>query len=175
MVTKTKRPWHLHEKFGTYRFFNVPGGREETGAGHSYVNRGEINIAAALYNRLRREFTDFDFDSKIGIISMYRGQIVAIRRAFEEKFGPDITSLVDFNTVDGFQGQEKDIVILSCVRAGPGVQSVGFLRGKGGSMDAAFQLTKSANLNRHQADERRIDTCEVLYLCPWERSDIGAK
>ena len=130
MVSKTKRPWHSHDKFGTYRFFNVPEGREETGAGHSYINRGEITIAAALFNRLRREFTSFDFDSKIGIISMYRGQILALRRTFEEKFGPDITSIVDFNTVDGFQGQEKDIIILSCVRAGPNVQSVGFLRGK---------------------------------------------
>ncbi|KZT73806.1 hypothetical protein DAEQUDRAFT_355275 [Daedalea quercina L-15889] len=128
MAVKTRRPWHAHEKFGTYRFFNVPEGHEETGMAHSYINRGEVKIAVALFNRLRREFTSFDFDSKIGVISMYRGQILAIRRAFEEKFGPEITSIVDFNTVDGFQGQEKDIVILSCVRAGPGVQSVGFLR-----------------------------------------------
>lgn len=141
MVSKTRRPWHSHEKFGTYRFFNVPEGREETGAGHSFINRGEITIAAALFNRLRREYTSFDFDSKIGIISMYRGQILAIRRAFEEKFGPDITSIVDFNTVDGFQGQEKDIVILSCVRAGPGVQSVGFLRGKDGCTSVVTELT----------------------------------
>ncbi|TFY69567.1 hypothetical protein EVJ58_g358 [Rhodofomes roseus] len=128
MASKTLRPWHSHEKFGTYRFFNVLEGQEETGMGHSFINRGEIQVATALFNRLRREFTSFDFDSKIGVISMYRGQIVAIRRAFEERFGPEITSIVDFNTVDGFQGQEKDIIILSCVRAGPNVQTVGFLR-----------------------------------------------
>ncbi len=33
-----------------------------------------------------------------------------------------------FNTVDGFQGQEKDIIILSCVRSGPNLQSIGFLK-----------------------------------------------
>lgn len=33
-----------------------------------------------------------------------------------------------FNTVDGFQGQEKDIIILSCVRSGPNLSSIGFLR-----------------------------------------------
>jgi len=33
-----------------------------------------------------------------------------------------------FNTVDGFQGQEKDIIILSCVRSGPNLQTIGFLK-----------------------------------------------
>lgn len=33
-----------------------------------------------------------------------------------------------FNTVDGFQGQEKDIIILSCVRSGPNLSHIGFLK-----------------------------------------------
>lgn len=35
---------------------------------------------------------------------------------------------ISFNTVDGFQGQEKDIIILSCVRSGPNLQTIGFLK-----------------------------------------------
>ncbi|KZT12026.1 uncharacterized protein LAESUDRAFT_691154 [Laetiporus sulphureus 93-53] len=128
MAVKTRRPWHTHEKFGTYRFFNVTAGREETGNIHSYVNRAECQVAVSLYRRLRREFSDFDSDFKVGVISMYRGQIMQLRRTFEQQFGAEISRTIDFNTVDGFQGQEKDIIILSCVRAGPGVQSVGFLR-----------------------------------------------
>jgi len=68
-----------------------------------------------------------DFNFRVGIVSMYRAQIMELRRAFESRFGVNVTSHVDFNTVDGFQGQEKDIIILSCVRAGPGLQNVGFL------------------------------------------------
>ena len=60
---------------------------------------------------------------------MYKAQIVALRKSFGERFGNDIANKIDFNTVDGFQGQEKDIIILSCVRAGPGLTNVGFLSG----------------------------------------------
>ncbi|KAH9922778.1 SEN1 N terminal-domain-containing protein [Epithele typhae] len=130
MAEKTIRPWHMHEKFGTYRFFNVESGFETTapGAGHSIVNRTEVQVAVALFNRLTKDFPTASLDFKIGVISMYRGQIVELRRAFQQRFGEEALSTVDFNTVDGFQGQEKDIIILSCVRAGPGLQTVGFLR-----------------------------------------------
>lgn len=128
MGKKTQKPWHANEKFGEYRFFNVQG-IEEKGPSHSLVNRSEIQVAVALYNRLRQEYSNFDFDFKIGIVTMYRAQVRELRRAFEQRFGANITNVVDFNTVDGFQGQEKDVIILSCVRAGPNLQSVGFLAG----------------------------------------------
>lgn len=132
MAGKTTRSWHSHPKFGTYRFFSVESGTEENmpGSGHSLVNRSEVQVAVALYNRLIKEFLSTNFDFKVGIISMYRGQIVELKRAFRQRFGEEVLSTVDFNTVDGFQGQEKDIIILSCVRSGPNLQTVGFLRGK---------------------------------------------
>ncbi len=132
MAVKTTRSWQSHPKFGTYRFFSVEFGTEENmpGAGHSLVNRSEAQVAVALYNRLIKEFSSTNFDFKVGVISMYRGQITELKRAFRQRFGEEVLSTVDFNTVDGFQGQEKDIIILSCVRSGPNLQSVGFLRGK---------------------------------------------
>ncbi|TFK52558.1 hypothetical protein OE88DRAFT_1796188 [Heliocybe sulcata] len=127
MVAKTSQPWHLHGKFGTYRFFSITRGREEDGGYHSLINKAECQVAVSLYGRLRREFSSFDFDFRVGVVSMYRAQIAEMRRTFVQRFGQDIVGKVDFNTVDGFQGQEKDVIILSCVRAGPGLQSVGFL------------------------------------------------
>ena len=127
METKTKQPWHANEKFGTYKFFNVEG--IETSSGHSIKNQSECHVAAALFNRLIYEFPSINFDFRIGVVSMYRAQIVELRRLFEQRFGRELVGKIDFNTVDGFQGQEKDVIILSCVRAGPGLQSVGFLSG----------------------------------------------
>ena len=131
MAEKTTRSWHSHPKFGTYRFFNVETGVESNapGSSHSLVNRTEVQVAVALYNRLIKDFSSSSLDFKVGVISMYRGQIAELRRAFQQRFGEEVLSTVDFNTVDGFQGQEKDIIILSCVRAGTNLQSVGFLRG----------------------------------------------
>lgn len=130
MVQKTTQPWHRSTMFGPYRFFNVKAGVEQLGSNHSVKNDAECRMAAHLYARLSREFSSVDFEFRVGVVSMYRAQIAELRRVFQARFGQDVLGKVDFNTVDGFQGQEKDIIILSCVRAGPGVQSVGFLAGE---------------------------------------------
>ena len=129
MSSKTQQPWHANPMFHPYRFFDVPNGSEEpASSGHSLINRGECKIAVSLYRRLTTEFSNVDFDFRIGVVSMYRAQIQELKNAFRAQFGKDIVGKIDFSTVDGFQGQEKDIIILSCVRGGPSVTSVGFLR-----------------------------------------------
>lgn len=130
MDYKTRQPWHQSDMFGPYRFFNVTRGQESSASnGSSLLNRVECQIAIALYSRLQKEFSTVDFDFRIGIVSMYRAQIHELRRTFQARFGEDIVKKIDFNTVDGFQGQEKDIIILSCVRATTGGTTVGFLAG----------------------------------------------
>ncbi|KAG8930710.1 DEAD-box type RNA helicase [Tulasnella sp. 418] len=128
MAQKTAQPWHKESLFGPYRFFNVSQGQESSSGSHSLINSAEVDVAIALYNRVRLQFSpNGELDTRIGVVTMYRGQMLELRRRFISRFGTDITSKVDFNTVDGFQGQEKDIIILSCVRAGPSVERVGFL------------------------------------------------
>ncbi|KAF5369282.1 hypothetical protein D9758_002689 [Tetrapyrgos nigripes] len=126
MTSKTTQIWHSHPKFGTYRFYNVAAGLEEK-QGQSLTNKSECDMAVNLFSRLEKEFKSVDFNFRVGVVSMYRAQISLMRFTFERRFGKDILGRVDFNTVDGFQGQEKDIIILSCVRAGPNVTNIGFL------------------------------------------------
>lgn len=119
MATTTKQPWHEQgETYPAYAFLHVKGGREEQGKHHSLYNREEAAVAVALYDRLRRDCPQIDLDFRVGIITPYKGQLGELKKQFRRRFGDEILSKVDFNTVDGFQGQEKDIIILSCVRGG---------------------------------------------------------
>lgn len=54
---------------------------------------------------------------KIGIITPYRSQLSLLRSRFTSYFGPEIVAEMEINTVDGFQGREVDILVLSTVRA----------------------------------------------------------
>ncbi|MBQ7662999.1 MAG: AAA family ATPase [Prevotella sp.] len=64
----------------------------------------------------------------VGIISPYRAQVQLLRRMVKkEEFFKPFRSLITINTVDGFQGQERDIIVISLVRSNDEGQ-IGFLR-----------------------------------------------
>lgn len=64
----------------------------------------------------------------VGVVSPYKGQV----RAFKERIGDKYSSLSDklftlnVRSVDGFQGGEEDVIIISTVRSN-GNGKVGFL------------------------------------------------
>ena len=60
---------------------------------------------------------------EIGIITPYRQQAEMIKGVLKAS---NLDAIV-VNTVDGYQGQERDVVILSCVRGPNQRNSVGFL------------------------------------------------
>ncbi|MDE5886005.1 MAG: AAA family ATPase [Muribaculaceae bacterium] len=64
----------------------------------------------------------------IGVISPYRAQVKHLRKLVAKSpfFRPFI-KLISINTVDGFQGQERDIILLSLVRSNENGE-IGFLR-----------------------------------------------
>ncbi|KAG4305321.1 hypothetical protein PORY_001491 [Pneumocystis oryctolagi] len=123
MEKKTKRPWHQIDLFGPYRFFDIHGYEDE--AFCSPFNLMEARAALLIYDTIIQNFPSTNFNGYFGIITPYKQQLGKIKELFVGKYGESILKNIDFNTVDGFQGQEKDIIILSCVRSS--VKGIGFL------------------------------------------------
>ena len=64
----------------------------------------------------------------VGLISPYKGQVRLLRQMVRhDAFWKPFRSLITIDTVDGFQGQERDIIVISMVRSNAEGE-VGFLR-----------------------------------------------
>lgn len=126
MFEKNDRPWHQRYPLSPYRFFNIAGRHQQSDQTKSFFNAQEAKVAMELVEELMRILPDNKFKGRIGVISPYKEQIRTLRDVFQRKWGSTILNEIDFNTVDGFQGQEKEIIIMSCVRASSS-GSVGFL------------------------------------------------
>ena len=64
----------------------------------------------------------------IGVISPYRAQTQYLRNLIKHTpFFKPLRKLISVNTVDGFQGQERDIIVISMVRSNEAGE-IGFLR-----------------------------------------------
>ena len=64
----------------------------------------------------------------VGIISPYRAQVQLLRQLLKQtEFFKPFRRLITVNTVDGFQGQERDVIVISLVRSNDEGQ-IGFLR-----------------------------------------------
>ena len=63
----------------------------------------------------------------VGVISPYRAQVQYLRALLKRsEFFKPFRRLITVNTVDGFQGQERDIILISLVRANDNGE-IGFL------------------------------------------------
>jgi len=66
----------------------------------------------------------------IGVVTPYVGQVRVLRRAVREMLPPGLLENVrdlDVQSVDGFQGREKELIIFSAVRSNDR-RSLGFLK-----------------------------------------------
>ena len=64
----------------------------------------------------------------VGIISPYRAQVQYLRHLIKKTdFFKPFRKIISVNTVDGFQGQERDVILVSLVRSNEEGQ-IGFLR-----------------------------------------------
>ena len=95
------------------------------------INKAEAELTLltleTYFNKIgKQRILDERLD--VGIISPYRAQVQYLRRQIKKKeWVKPYRQLISVNTVDGFQGQERDIILISLVRANDDGQ-IGFLR-----------------------------------------------
>ncbi|XP_033122014.1 probable helicase MAGATAMA 3 [Anneissia japonica] len=89
----------------------------EKSAGESKLNREEANEIKILVEQLLKA-KDVN-ETEIGIISPYTAQVRLLKELLQKP-------KIDVHTVDGFQGQEREVIIFSAVRSNDD-KLVGFL------------------------------------------------
>ncbi|NXO37661.1 SETX helicase, partial [Locustella ochotensis] len=99
--------------FQPYLIFDVADGREERD-NDSYSNPREVKLVMELIRTIKEKRKDLGL-RRIGIITPYSAQKKKIQEQLDSVFKNNSPGEVD--TVDAFQGREKDCIIVSCVRA----------------------------------------------------------
>lgn len=107
-------------------------GKEEfVGENFGRINRAEAELTLQTLQQYlekigKQRILDESID--VGIISPYRAQVQLLRKELRKReFFRPYRHLLTVNTVDGFQGQERDIILISLVRSNDG-GDIGFLR-----------------------------------------------
>lgn len=102
---------------------HTTGGEQQSAGTHSYQNQNEAEIVAKEVESLINEFNISPED--IGVISGYSVQIKTIKKSLKKLSGVSASD-VTVDTVDSFQGGEREVIIVSFVRSNSGNNS-GFL------------------------------------------------
>ena len=111
---------------------SLTGAKEEfVGESFGRINRAEAELTLQTLQQYlekigKQRILDESID--VGIISPYRAQVQLLRKELRKReFFRPYRHLLTVNTVDGFQGQERDIILISLVRSNDG-GDIGFLR-----------------------------------------------
>lgn len=116
-------PWPVPDK--PMMFYCQLGSEELSGSGTSFLNRTEASNVEKVVTRLLQNGVS---PSQIGIITPYEGQRAHIVSVMTRQgaLRQDLYNDIEVSSVDAFQGREKDVIVMSCVRSNE-QQELGFL------------------------------------------------
>nr|XP_034188053.1 helicase sen1-like isoform X1 [Osmia lignaria] len=128
-LLQTAVKWHPEFPFYPYRILNLNTNQNND----NFSNNDEAEFVANVIYCMITSSNLNTWESCIsyGILTPYNNQKSVILAKINEKIGPLSENVkrkmkFDVNTVDGFQGQERDVIIMSCVRS----HRIGFLSDK---------------------------------------------
>ncbi|KAL2459870.1 uncharacterized protein Fot_54614 [Forsythia ovata] len=113
-----ERSYLAGRMFGPYSFINVLGGKEEMDDfKHSRRNMVEVAVTVKIVQKLFKEWNGSQEKLSIGVISPYAAQVVAIQDKLRLTVENHERFIVTVKSIEGFQGGEEDIIIISTVRS----------------------------------------------------------
>ena len=118
VLEATTRHWHSHPGLGAFTFWDVPGTEALAPGSMSFINAGEAAFVVALAQAYIAAVPELVARSDgLAVVTPYKAQARLIREELARALGDDVASRVDVNTIDGFQGREREVVIFSVVRS----------------------------------------------------------
>ena len=116
-------PWPQPDK--PMMFYAASGQEEIAGSGTSFLNR----IEAANVEKIVTKFLKSGVKpEQIGVVTPYEGQrsFLVQYMKYQGSLHAKMYENIEVANVDAFQGREKDVIIISCVRSNE-YQGIGFL------------------------------------------------
>ncbi|KAM7518597.1 hypothetical protein LguiB_017559 [Lonicera macranthoides] len=119
VANKAEELYYKDPLLRPYVFYDITHGRESHRDGTvSYQNVQEAQFCVRLYNHLQKSLKSLGLGKvSVGIITPYKLQLKCLQREFSDVLGSEEGKDLYINTVDAFQGQERDVIMMSCVRA----------------------------------------------------------
>ncbi|KAH9618695.1 hypothetical protein KSS87_006974, partial [Heliosperma pusillum] len=125
--TSYERQYLAGPIYGPYSFINISEGRDEVDDdGRSRRNMIEAAVVAKILQNLYKTWHHSAERLAVGVVSPYAAQIFTIEKIIGKRYENLNNFVVKVKSVDGFQGGEEDIIILSTVRAN-NIGQIGFI------------------------------------------------
>ncbi len=147
----------------------------------SLSNKGEADLIFKHLELLLQQYQHVGETTKldIGIISPYKEQRELLKENLQSfDYSQYLVNELDVKTIDGFQGEERDVIYISLVRSNPNSE-IGFLSDIR-RMNVALTRAKkklvvimdTATIGNHPFYKKFIDYCETnnFYKSAWEYS-----
>jgi len=114
------------KEFQPMTFYHIES--EEKFINSSFYNETQISIIIELIKKIKEIYKNDikTIINKIAILSPYTKQVNEINLALKKIIIDNNNNTIEVNTIDGFQGKEKNIIIFSTVRS-KGSKTIGFL------------------------------------------------
>ena len=147
----------------------------------SLSNKGEADLVFKHLELLLQQYQNAGETTKldIGIISPYKEQRELLKESLQNfDYSQYLVNELDVKTIDGFQGEERDVIYISLVRSNPNSE-IGFLSDIR-RMNVALTRAKkklvvimdTATIGNHPFYKKFIEYCETnnFYKSAWEYS-----